>query len=254
MRQGRGPERGQDDAAGVGVSPARAARWQACAAGPQPTRRAASRSPAALSPAVLLAPDASVPSGGADAPQPLPLALQEAGGRSGAGEWAAGHRSVLSGAEETQALSPRGGSVFRSHFIFNNPESWRYFTNKESEAQRVRQLPKGTQAVMDQGQNPRVLTPGPLSLSWHVPWAGKGRPAWEHLRGERRGGPCSSSALGISSWRLTEGLRHAGHELHIPLQTTPPQHTQPRPCFCECLGKRQPSRLCVLWTCSAEPG
>lgn len=62
------------------------------------------------SPAVLLAPDASVPSGGAGAPQPLPLALQEAGGRSGAGEWAAGHRSVLSGAEETQALSPRGGS------------------------------------------------------------------------------------------------------------------------------------------------
>lgn len=107
---GRGPERGQGDAAGVGVSPARAARWQACAAGPQPTRRAASRSPAALSPAVLLAPDASVPSGGAGAPQPLPLALQEAGGRSGAGEWAAGHRSVLSGAEETQALSPRGGS------------------------------------------------------------------------------------------------------------------------------------------------
>lgn len=121
------------------------------------------------SPAVLLAPDALVPSGGAGAPQPLPLALQEAGGRSGAGEWAAGHRSVLSGAEETQALSPRGGSVFRSHLIFNNPESWRYFTNKESEAQRVRQLPKGTQAVMDQGQNPRVLTPGPLSLSWHVP-------------------------------------------------------------------------------------
>lgn len=73
--------------------------------------------------------------------------------------------------------------MFRSHLIFNNPESWRYFTNKESEAQRVRQLPKGTQAVMDQGQNPRVLTPGPLSLSWHVPWAGKGRPAWEHLRG-----------------------------------------------------------------------